>query len=419
MATAQGDATTTVRSSRKKRLTVADVYRRYGEAYRKTYHLSYEQQKTMTRLMACRTEFLGGHREHCDSCGYERLVFKSCRDRHCPTCQATVKAKWLHTREQELLPVSYFHLVFTLPHELNLLFLHNKNVIGDLFFRAVSETLLQFGRNPKNGLGGKIGFLAILHTWDQKLLDHVHIHCLVPAGALADNGSRWVHPKRNYLFPVEALSIVFRATFIEFLRTAYNDGRLHFPGKTEPLGMPDGFENLTQILWQKKWVVYAKPAMSHPKQVLEYLARYVHRVAMSNHRIKNVQDGKVTFTYKDRNENNQRKEMTLDASEFIRRFLLHRLPKNFMRIRAYGFWANRSKKKDLAACREHLQVKKSDVQPESKTTIELIYDMIGTDITRCPRCKQGTMRKTASIDPLLPEVTIDNLFHLSSRGDTS
>jgi len=210
MATALREAKTTIQSSRKQRWDVADIFRHYGDVYRHSSPLSYSQQKTMTRLMSCRTEFLGGHREHCNSCGYERLVFKSCRDRHCPKCQATVKAKWLHAREKELLPVSYFHLVFTLPHELNPLFLHNKKALGNFFFRAVSETLLQFGKNPKNGLGGKIGFLTILHTWDQKLLDHIHIHCLVPAGALSGDGSRWIHPKNNYLFPVAALSVVFR-----------------------------------------------------------------------------------------------------------------------------------------------------------------------------------------------------------------
>ena len=419
MATALRDANTMVKFDQKQRWDVADVFRGYGHEYKQNYPLSYAQQKTMTRVMACRTEFLGGQRELCNSCGYERLVFKSCRDRHCPKCQATVKAKWLQSREKELLPVAYFHVVFTLPHELNALFLNNKKVIGDLFFRAISETLLQFGKNPKNGLAGKIGFLAILHTWDQKLLDHFHIHCLVPAGALADDGCRWIHPKRNYLFPVAALSVVFRGKFIDFLTAAYNKGLLRFSDRTEPLGLPDGFKDFTKKLWGKKWVVYSKPAMWHPKQVLEYLARYVHRVAISNYRIKNVQDGKVTFSYKDRKDNNTQKEMTIEATEFIRRFLLHLLPMYFMKIRAYGFWANRSKREKLTRCQELLHVKKSTTQSETKTTIELICEMIGFDITRCPHCKKGAMKIVESITPLLSKVTIYDLFFLSSRGDTS
>ncbi|MFC1852692.1 transposase, partial [candidate division CSSED10-310 bacterium] len=258
--------------------------------------------------------------------------------------------------------------------------------------------------------------IAILHTWDQKLLDHFHLHCLIPAGALSADGSTWIHTNRDYLFSVHALSVVFRGKFIDFFKQAYEQNRLHFVGKTEALTTDKAFQNLLKSLWQKDWVVYCKPPLDNPKLVLQYLSRYVHRVAITNHRIVNVSNGNVTFTYKDR-QNNTVKECTIKAVEFIRRFLLHVLPKDFMRIRSYGFLANRSKKKDLTRCKELLGVKTTP--SKKKSTRELIKEMIGIDITQCPQCSKGKMLNIREIQPLSETYTIDQVFTMFGQSDTS
>jgi hypothetical protein len=389
---------------------VADIFQLYGDCYRQEFPLPATHLKVMKAIMACRTEFLGGHLAHCDTCGYERLVFHSCRDRHCPKCQTSVKLKWLQDRESELLPVNYFHVVFTLPHELNPIALCNKKPIYDIFFKAVSKTLLQFGKNPANKLGGKIGFISILHTWDQKLLDHLHIHCLIPAGALAFDGSRWIHPKHDYLFNVKALSHVFRGKFMAFLEQLFQDKKLNFPGKTERFDTQEGFTALIDQLYQNKWVVYCKPSLENPRHVLAYLSRYVHRVAISNNRIVSVSGNEVTFTYKDRADNNRNKEMTVTAHEFIRRFFLHFLPQNFMRIRSYGFLSNRSKKEDLKRCRELLKIKDQPQKQKKKNTVELIKEVMGIDMTKCPHCKKGTMKLIKEVEPIKKEYSLEDLF---------
>jgi len=397
---------------------VADIFHLYGDTYRQKHNLPADHHKVMKAIMTCRTEFLGGHLQQCDTCGFQRLVFHSCRNRHCPKCQTSVKARWLKAREEELLPLSYFHMVFTLPHELNPIALCNKKEIATLLFRAVSQTLLEFGKSPVNGLKGEIGFISILHTWDQKLLDHFHIHCLIPAGALSSDYSEWIHPKRNYLFSVQTLSRVFRGKFIDFLTQAYEKERLIFPGKTGYWGTDDGLKALLRSLWKKEWVVYCKAALE-PKQVLRYLSQYVHRVAIANHRIIDVSDGKVTFTHKDR-KNNTTEELTIDAVEFIRRFFLHVLPRNFMRIRAYGFLSNRSKKKKLQRCRELLGLKQ---QPPStkKSIVEILNDIFGIDITKCSECKTGTLLNIKEIQPLINTntYTLDEVFTMSVTRDTS
>jgi len=265
-------------------------------------------------------------------------------------------------------------------------------VIFDILFKAVSETLLQFGRNPTNGLGGKLGFITILHTWDQTLMDHFHLHGLIPGGVLSLDESQWIAGRENFLFRVELLSEVFQGKFIDYLEKAFEKGNLIFPGNTEPLGTPRGFKDLKNRLWAQNWVVYSKPPFAGPEQVLDYLGRYTHRVAISNHRIVEVKNGTVTFHHRDRKDNDTAKLMTLEADEFIRRFLLHVLPNGFMRIRHFGFLANRRKSKDLSRCRELLGLSAQVPEPSKKTNQDLMLELTGIDINKCPCCGKGTMR---------------------------
>jgi hypothetical protein len=307
------------------------------------------------------------------------------------------KAQWLEDRKSELLPVGYFHTVFTLPHELNPLAIRNKKTVYDILFKAVSETLLTFGMN---NLGGRVGFLCILHTWDQVLMDHFHLHCVVPAGALSFDKSQWIPAKKNFLFRVDKLSIVYREKFIDYLETSYKDGDLIFPGKIEMLGTPRGWSRFIEGLRENQWVVYSKKPFAGPEQVLDYIGRYTHRVAISNNRIINVENGKVTFAYRDRKHGDVSKTMTLKAEEFIRRFLLHVLPEGFVRIRHFGFLANRCKKGNIQRIRELTGV--SEIIPEKtkKNTYELMLELTGTNISICPCCKVGSMTVIAEITPL-------------------
>jgi hypothetical protein len=397
---------------------VADIFCEYGQAYRSKHPLPPGHLKVMHDIEVCRTAYLGGHIEQCDSCGFERNAYNSCRNRHCPKCQALAKARWLEARMAELLPVTYFHNIFTLPHKINPIALCNKKVIFDILFKSVSETLLQFGRNPKNGLGGKLGLIAILHTWDQTLLDHFHLHCLIPGGVLSFDGSTWIAGRENFLFRVELLSVVFQGKFIDNLEKAFEKGKLIFPGKTEPLGTPKGFKGLKNQLWAKNWVVYSKPPFAGPEQVLDYLGRYTHRVAISNHRIVAVENGKVTFHYRDRKDNATLKVMTLEADEFMRRFLLHIVPNGFMRIRHFGFLANRRKKKDLSRCRELLGLSAHLPKADTKTTQEFMLELTGIDLNKCPYCKKGTMKFIAEI-PQYSRVSFNDLVHQPHIWDSS
>jgi len=358
----------------------------------------------MHAIEVCRTAYLGGHIERCDSCGYEHPAYNSCRNRHCPKCQTLTKAKWLEDRKSELLPVGYFHTVFTLPHEINPVALCNRKTVFDVLFRAVSETLLEFGRN---NLGGKPGFLAILHTWDQTLLDHIHLHCVIAGGAISFDKTTWISAGEDYLFSVKALSRVFRGKFLDYMKQEFLTGEMVFAGKTSPLSDEKEFMRFIKLLKQKEWVVYCKRPFAGPEKVLDYIGRYTHRVAISNHRIVNVQDGRVTFTYRDRKNADVKKTMTLKAGDFIRRFLLHVLPQGFVRIRHFGFLANRCKKENIRKCRElidNLPANSRDSQqpPEcpEKTTQEIMLDLTGVDIRLCPCCKKGTLRIIREIVPL-------------------
>ena len=382
------------------RWEVADVFRQYGGAYRCAHRLPLSHLKVMRAIEVCRTESLGGHVERCDTCGFERHAYNSCRNRHCPKCQALAKAAWLEARKADLLDVDYFHVVFTLPHAVNPIGLRNKKTVFDLLFRAAADTLQTFAADPRNGLGGKLGFTAVLHTWDQQLRDHFHLHCLVPAGALAPDRSRWIHARNGFLFPVKALSKVFRGKFIASLLQAFADRHLQFPGTIAPLGTPARFGQLVNALWKKSWVVYAKPPFGGPQKVLDYLGRYTHRVAISNHRITRIHDGSVSFTYRDRTSRNQKKTLTLPAPEFIRRFLLHVLPKGYVRIRHFGFLASRAKRKDLPRCRQLLGMPPRTPTADARPTRQALLELLGLDFTTCPHCRRGTLQRVAELPPL-------------------
>ena len=388
------------------RWEVADIFRLYGEVYRTTHPVPPSHQKVLHAMAVCRTAQLGGHAEHCPNCGFERYAYNSCRNRHCPTCQTLTKAQWLEDRKAELLPVPYFHTVFTLPHELNALILANKRPLLTLLFTAASQTLVQFGHT---NLGGQIGCTMVLHTWDQTLGPHFHVHCLVAAGALSSDGTRWLPTHPRFRFPVQALSQVFRGKFLDALHQAYTTGALTFSDAIADRGTPEGFAQLNDHLYGKAWVVYVKQPLTGPEHVLDYIGRYTHRVAIANPRILDVSDGQVRFTYRNRRQDNRVQTMTLDASEFIRRFLLHVLPKGFMRIRHYGFLANRCKTQALRQCRQLLGQSPDPPQRCRPSTAEWMRQVTGIDITQCPQCGHGPLARCP-----LPPLTV-----LAPRGGTS
>ena len=370
---------------------MADVVRLHGHDLRRTRSLASVQLRALRAIQACRTPALGGHRESCDRCGASRAVYHSCRNRHCPKCQTLAKERWIEARRADLLPLPYFHTVFTLPHELNRLAQFRPRIIYNLLFEAAAQTLQAFGRDPKH-LGGEIGITAILHTWGQNLGQHIHLHCLVTGGALAPDGSRWLKSNPRYLFPVRALSPVFRAKFITGLERAFEKRLL-------PRDEID-VELLVITLRAKPWVVYTKRPFAGPESVLQYLGRYTHRIAISNDRIVGLQDGVVRFRWRDYSDDNQNKIMELPANEFLRRFLLHVLPRGFMRIRHFGLLANRHRKPKLERCRQLLA---ATPPPETRaeSVSEMVVRLTGKDLTRCPFCETGTMRVTRQLPSAL------------------
>jgi hypothetical protein len=370
---------------------VADVFRTYeNDFFAKWGHvLNPQQRKAFAAIRDCRTAALGGHVEfveQCDTCGHCVNAYNSCRNRHCPKCQAALRAKWLAARQAELLPVPYFHVVFTLPQQIGGLALQNARGIYNVLFRAASETLLTIAADPAR-LGAAVGFLAVLHTWGQNLHLHPHLHCIVPGGGIGPDGAKWVgYRKKSFFLPVKVLGCRFRNVFLAYLREAFADGKLHFHGEMAGLAKPAAFEALCVRAERVKWVVFVKPPFGGPEQVLKYLARYTHRVAISNSRILSVADGKVTFQWKDYADGNKTKIMTLDAVEFIRRFLLHILPGGFVRIRQFGFLANRARREKLALCRTLLNAP----TPLSNATVAGVPDR-KTDEKRCLICRTGHM----------------------------
>ncbi|HEY6373798.1 MAG TPA: IS91 family transposase [Candidatus Sulfotelmatobacter sp.] len=379
---------------REHRLEVADVFRQHGEEFLNQWGrtLSLPQRKALRDIGVCRTAALGGHLEECDHCARGVIAYNSCRNRHCPKCQATARDEWLAERAKELLPVPYCHVVFTIPQQLAPLALQNQRVCYSLLFRAVSETLQEIAADPRH-LGAKIGFLAVLHTWSQNLLHHPHVHCVVPAGGLSSDNSRWISCRPNFFLPVRVLSRLFRGKLLAFLRQAYAEGKLKFFGKLAHLAEPARFHVRLRESLNTEWVVYAKPPFGGPQEVLKYLARYTHRVAISSSRLLSLDQGRVTFRWRDSKSGNQMKSMTLDAVEFIRRFLLHILPLGFVKIRHFGFLANRNRAAALALCRDLLKPSAdhsaSILTPEQRSAVE----------RRCPFCHAGVLRIVQWLSP--------------------
>ena len=368
--------------------------------YRRSHNLALAQLKAIRAILACRTAALGGHKLTCDACGTSSILYNSCRNRHCPKCQTLSKERWLQARQAELLDTQYFHVVFTLPHEINALAQGNRAAIYKLLFAAAFDTLMCFGRDP-NHLGGLIGGTGILHTWGQNLSQHIHLHCLIPGGALSADRSRWIRAKPGFLFPVRALSRVFAGKFLEQLQLLYEEDELSFADGTADLADPAAFATLIRQLRRHKWVVYCKPPFAGAEHVLEYLGRYTHRVAISNHRILAHQHGRVRFRYKDYRQGGRPRVMELDAHEFIRRFLLHVLPDGFHRIRHFGLLANRTKRDNLALCRELLG-QPDRTEPSAPESVEhIMLRVADLDIHRCPVCQRGNLQITATLEPTI------------------
>jgi hypothetical protein len=379
------------------RVELAKVFARHGAAYQATHRLVPVQYRAIAAIQACRTEALGGHVERCEACATLRYHYHSCRNRHCPKCQTLAKERWLAARRAELLPVPYFHVVFTLPHELNALAQGNPRALYALLFQSVSDTLIEFGANPR-WLGGAIAATLVLHTWGQTLSQHLHIHALIAAGALHPDG-HWITSRRGFLFPVQALSTVFCGKFLSGLKRLFHQNALRLDASTADLANPTAQRQFFTTLYEKSWVVYLKRPFAGPTQVLDYLGRYTHRVAISNNRLVSLKDDEVRFRYKDYAHGNRRKVMTLAPAEFIRRFLLHVLPAGFMRIRHYGILANRAKQAKLPQAREALN-DQSAPQPSAPETVENFWLRVANlDVHRCPHCNAGRMRVIGPIQP--------------------
>jgi hypothetical protein len=376
-------------------LEAADIFRRHGEAFRRAHgdHLGYVERRVMGAITACRTAALGGHVEQCDDCGTTRIAYNSCRNRHCPKCQGLARAKWLADRAAELLPVPYFHVVFTLPTSVAEIAFHNKAAVYAILFRAAAETLITIAADPRH-LGARVGITAVLHTWGQTLTHHPHVHCIVPGGGPSLDGAHWIASRPGFFLPVRVLSRLFRRLFLRDLKNAFEAGRLRFSGHLAGLADPSAFNARLAQLRRRDWVVYAKPPFGGPRQALAYLGRYTHRVAIANGRLLALADGKVRFTWKDYRQGGMIKGMTLDAGEFIRRFLLHALPDGFHRIRHYGFLANGDRGNNLALCRR-LIAAHTAAKPEPAIDYPASDQApIHCDAARCPDCG-GVMRRIA------------------------
>lgn len=373
------------------KVELADIVRRHGAAFSAAHRLCAAQHRALHAIERCRTAALGGELRQCDACGAQRYVYHSCRNRHCPKCQTGAKERWLAAQRAQLLPVPYYHLVFTLPHELNALAQGNPREIYTMLFCAVSETLLEFGRNPR-WLGGEIAATLVLHTWGQTLTQHLHVHCLVAAGALADGGA-WIRARRGFLFPVRALSAVFRGKFLCTFSQALANGALALSQGTTSLSDPHAQRALIAALKRHPWVVYAKRPFAGPEQVLEYLGRYTHRTAISDERLEYADGHTVRFGYKDYAHGSRHRHMSLEPLEFLRRFALHILPRGFNRIRHYGILANRNKRSLLAQARAALEAPAPETATAAHESVREFWQRIaGIDIACCPHCGKGTLR---------------------------
>jgi hypothetical protein len=381
---------------------VADVFRRYGAVYRQQHgsSMSVAQRRVMTAIEVCRTAVLGGHLEQCDQCGHERNAYNSCANRHCPKCQSLARAEWLEDRRSELLNTQYFHVVFTVPEQIAPIAYQNKKMVYGILFRAAADTLRTIAADPKH-LGAEIGFFAVLHTWGQNLLHHPHLHCVVAGGGLSPDGTQWISCRPGFFLPVRVLSRLFRRLFLEYLLTAFDSGKLEFFSSLESLRERCAFLQHLAPTRETEWVVYAKRPFAGPEQVLDYVGRYTHRVAISNNRLLAFDNEKVAFRYKDYRHDSQQKTMTLEAEEFIRRFLLHVLPDGFQRIRYYGFLGNRYREEKLARCRELLDMPVSEppALDAPKDYRDRYEELTGVSLKACPVCHQGHMVSVAILPP--------------------
>jgi hypothetical protein len=379
-------------------LEVADIFRRHGEAFRQAHagHLGFVERRIMGAITACRTAALGGHVEQCDDCGATRIAYNSCRNRHCPKCQGLARVQWLAERQAELLPVAYFHVVFTVPAPVGEIAFQNKALVYAILFHAAAETLATIAADPKH-LGAQLGVTMVLHTWGQTLQHHPHVHCVVPGGGLSLDSTRWIACRRGFLLPVRVLSRLFRRLFLRDLQNAFDTGNLRFFGKLSDLSDPEVFARRLDALRHTNWVVYAKPPFGGAEHVLAYLGPYTHRVAIANSRLISLSDGKVRFTWKDYRQDGKTKMMTLEADEFIRRFLLHTLPDGFHRIRHYGFLANGGRSDHLALCRRLLAIDNASAWSKpANDPAKGDYSFTAIDFAICPECG-GTMRRIAAV----------------------
>ena len=402
-------------------LEVVDIFHLHGEEYKNHYPLSPEQRKAMTDITRCRTARLGGHVDTCDQdCGFTRISYNSCRNRHCPKCQNLNQAKWLQKRKERLLPIPYFHMVTTLPHDLNPLILQNKEVLYNLLFQTASQALQKLARGYPR-LQAQLGFTAVLHTWDQDLLFHPHLHLVVTGGGLDPSAQHWVPAKNSFLVPVKALSQIVRGKFLDALRETFHQGKLFFRGNAEELKEESAFNRFLKKLRRQKWVVYAKKPFDGAQHVYAYLSRYTHRVAISNHRLVNCQNGQVIFKARNNQSPENPRQVTLPAQEFIRRFLLHVLPSGFVKIRHYGLLSPANAKTKLETARTLILQRESanqNPQPPAKhpaekviqpqTWQELLFHLTGINLQTCPKCKKGTLVRKLLTPAFAKEAFLDS-----------
>jgi hypothetical protein len=380
-------------------LEVADVFRRFGQAFRDQHgaSLSGARHRAMLAIERCRTAALGGHVERCCDCGHQRIAYNSCRNRNCPKCQGLARAQWLADRQAELLDVPYFHVVFTVPAPIASIAFQNQTAVYDILFRAASETLRTIAADPQH-LGVEIGFLAVLHTWGQNLLHHPHLHCLVPGGGIAPDGQSWTPCRSGFFLPVGVLSRMFRGRFLHYLEKAFAAGELHFFSEHRHLHEPTAFRRYLAPTRDTEWVVYAKRPFAGPAQVLDYVGRYTHRVAISNNRLVSIEGNRVRFRWKDYRDNNRQKTMSLQAGEFIRRFLIHVLPDGFHRIRYFGFLGNGHRARKLALCRELLRMAPAAPADPPANYRDRYEALTGMSLRQCPYCLTGVMVVMACIE---------------------
>lgn len=375
---------------------VGDIFALYGEPYRREHKLPLQQHRTMFAIEHCRTSVLGGHVDACDSCGHKRISYNSCRNRHCPKCQGLNRIKWVDKLSSNLLPVRYFHIVFTIPSDLNRLILVNQKCLYDIRFKAASESLLMLSKDKKY-LNADTGLVAVLHTWGQNLMEHPHLHTIVPAGVWNETTQYWRASRKNFFIPVKVISAVFKGKFLSLLKQSYRNNQLKFEGEIRPLQLKNNFKQLLDLLYGKPWVVFAKKPFKNTGHIVNYLGRYTHRVAISNQRIKGIDGDSIAFKWKDYKDHSKQKTMKLPAMEFIRRFLLHILPKGFCKIRYYGILASRNKKVALAKCRKALGYLISKSKFTGLSWQESLKLISGIDVRVCPVCKKGKMTAIATL----------------------